>query len=64
MKKNGKNGNPISNVIQISEILDARFRGHDELRHSFRGEEGWKGMILGCGSSGLRLCGENREGIL
>ena len=33
-------GNPLFDFIQIFETLDARFRGHDELRHSLPGERG------------------------
>jgi len=35
-----ESGNPVSDFIQIFEILDARFRGHDKLRRGLKGEAG------------------------
>jgi hypothetical protein len=38
-------GNPVFDFIQIFEFLDARFREHDELRHSLSGERGIIGVF-------------------
>ena len=40
IRHSGEGRNPVFDFIQIFEILDARFRWHDELRHSLARERG------------------------
>jgi hypothetical protein len=58
-RHSGGSRNPVFDFIQFFKTLDARFRWHDELRHSLRGE---RVDILKFRKNSFPWMGEGKDG--